>query len=237
MSLEGRVALITGATGPAGRAVARDLAGNGVHVVLLSTNLERLESAAKELSLSPELSMLGAVDLRDADATAAVVAEVVSRFGRLDIVVHLVGGWTGGHDLIDTPAPEFASMLEQHVTTTVNVLEAAVPRLVAGSWGRVVAVSSPVATRYSRGVSAYAAAKAAEEALIGTLALELAGTGVTANVLQVRTIDAAHERVSAPTSKNAFWTLPEEIAAAVRYLCSDEAAGVSGAKIPLYGAG
>jgi NAD(P)-dependent dehydrogenase (short-subunit alcohol dehydrogenase family) len=237
MSLEGRVALITGATGPAGRAVATDLATAGVRVVLLSTNLGRLRAAAEELGLSPERTMLSAVDLRDASATAATVDEVVSRFGRLDIVVHLVGGWTGGHDLVDTPAAEFASMLDQHVATTVNVLQRAVPRLVAGGWGRVVAVSSPVATRYSRGVSAYAAGKAAEEALIGTLALGLAGTGGTANVLQVRTIDAAHERVSAPTPMNASWTLPEEIAAAVRYLCSDEAGGVSGARIPLYGAG
>ena len=237
MSLEGRVALVTGATGPAGRAVAADLAGDGVRLALLGTRQDRLEELAKELGLVPELRLLYAVDLRDAAATAAAVDAVASRFGRLDIVVHLVGGWTGGHGLVDTPASEFTAMLDQHVVTTVNVLQAAVPRLVAGGWGRIVAVSSPVATQHVPGVAAYAAAKAAEEALVGTLARELAGTGVTANVLQVRTIDAAHERDSARSPKNASWTTPEEIAAAVRFLCSDAASAVSGARIPLYGAG
>jgi NAD(P)-dependent dehydrogenase (short-subunit alcohol dehydrogenase family) len=237
MSLDGRVALITGATGPAGRAVASDLAGAGVRVALIGTNLNRLEAMATELGIAGDRCLLRAVDLREASAAASAVDEVVSRFGRLDIVAHLVGGWTGGHSLVDTPRAEFTSMLDQHVATTVNVLQAAVPRLVANGWGRIVAVTSPVAVRYSSGVSAYAVGKAAEEALLGTLAVELAGTGVTSNVLQVKTIDAAHERVANPTPKNASWTLPEEIAAAVRYLCGDEAGGVSGAKIPLFGAG
>jgi len=236
MSLEGRVALITGATGPAGRAVASDLAGDGVRLALLGTRQDRLDELAKGLGLVPELRLLHAVDLREPAAAAAAVDAVVSRFGRLDIVVHLVGGWTGGHSLVDTPVSEFTAMLDQHVVTTVNVLQAAVPRLVAGGWGRIVAVSSPVANQHVPGVAAYAAAKAAEEALVGTLARELAGTGVTANVLQVRTIDAAHERDSAPSPKNASWTTPEEIAAAVRFLCSDAAGAVSGARIPLYGA-
>jgi NAD(P)-dependent dehydrogenase (short-subunit alcohol dehydrogenase family) len=86
-------------------------------------------------------------------------------------------------------------------------------------------------------VSAYAVGKAAEEALLLTLAREVAGTGVTVNVLQVRVIDTAHERDSAPSAKNVAWTTPEEIAAAVRFLCSDAARVVNGARIPLYGAG
>ncbi|MDQ3929289.1 MAG: SDR family oxidoreductase, partial [Chloroflexota bacterium] len=81
----------------------------------------------------------------------------------------------------------------------------------------------------------YVAGKAAQEALILTLARELAGSGVTANILQVRTIDTKHERDAQKTSKNANWTTPEEIASAVLYLCSNEAHVVNGARIPLYG--
>jgi NAD(P)-dependent dehydrogenase (short-subunit alcohol dehydrogenase family) len=68
-----------------------------------------------------------------------------------------------------------------------------------------------------------------------TLAQEVAGTGVTANIIQVRTIDMQHERERAPSAQNAFWTTPEEIAAAMLYLCSDEGQVVNGARIPLYG--
>jgi 3-oxoacyl-[acyl-carrier protein] reductase len=82
----------------------------------------------------------------------------------------------------------------------------------------------------------YAVGKAALEALFGTLAREVAGTGVTANLLRVRKIDAEHARDAADAPKGAAsWTSPEEIAAAIRYLCSDEAGAVNGARIPLYG--
>jgi NAD(P)-dependent dehydrogenase (short-subunit alcohol dehydrogenase family) len=83
----------------------------------------------------------------------------------------------------------------------------------------------------------YAAAKAAQDTLMLTLAKELAGTGVTANVLQVRTIDTAHERDRARSEKNAAWSTPEEISAAILYLCTDAAQGINGARLPLYGAG
>jgi len=73
--------------------------------------------------------------------------------------------------------------------------------------------------------------------LMLTLAKELAGSGVTANVLQVRTIDASHERDREPTPQNASWTTPEEIAATISYLCSEEARVINGARIPLYGGG
>lgn len=74
----------------------------------------------------------------------------------------------------------------------------------------------------------------AQEALMLTLARELVGSGVTANILQVRTIDAKYERDEQPMPKNANWTTPEEITAAILYLCSDEAHVVNGARIPLY---
>jgi len=81
----------------------------------------------------------------------------------------------------------------------------------------------------------YAAAKAAQEALLLALAQENRGTGVTANVIRVQTIDVKHQRDLEPTSKNSSWTTPEEIAAAVQYLISDEAAAVNGIRMPLYG--
>jgi NAD(P)-dependent dehydrogenase (short-subunit alcohol dehydrogenase family) len=81
----------------------------------------------------------------------------------------------------------------------------------------------------------YAIGKAAQEALLLTLAREVAGTGVTVNLLQVRKIDTEHARESDPSPSHASWTAPEEIVAAIRYLCTDEAGIVSGARIPLHG--
>ncbi len=233
--LRDRVAIVTGAAGGAGRAVVAELAAGGARLALLGTRLERLEALARELDLPSERYLALPSDLRDAEAASRAVDAVVERFGRLDIVVHLVGGWTGGPNSIDTPESEFTTMLEQHFWTTIRVVRAVVPRLTAAGWGRIIAVSSPVATDPRPGQAAYAVGKAAEETLLRTLAHEIAGSGVTVNVLQVKTIDAAHQRASAPSPQNASWTTPEEIASAVRYLCSDAARVINGARLPLFG--
>jgi NAD(P)-dependent dehydrogenase (short-subunit alcohol dehydrogenase family) len=99
-----------------------------------------------------------------------------------------------------------------------------------------VIISVPAAAAPNANGLPYSVGKAAEETLMLTLAEELRHTGVTANVLRVRTIDVEHQREHEPPPKNASWTTPEEIAAALLYLCSEEAGQVNGARIPLYGA-
>jgi NAD(P)-dependent dehydrogenase (short-subunit alcohol dehydrogenase family) len=126
-------------------------------------------------------------------------------------------------------------MLNQHVWTTFNVLQAFVPRLVANHWGRVLMIGSPSAARPSAKGSAYAAGKAGQEALLLALSQELKGTGVTANLILVRTIDAKREKVSAPALENAGWSTPEELSAVVQFLLSDPAATINGAKLPVFG--
>ena len=104
-----------------------------------------------------------------------------------------------------------------------------------GGWGRIVAVSSPTASRPAAERAPYAVGKAAQEALILTLAQELKGSGVTANLVVVSTIDVKGERESKPTPANTNWTTPEEITATLLHLCADESATINGARIPLYG--
>ena len=125
-------------------------------------------------------------------------------------------------------------MIQQHLWTTFYLSQVFGPHLVARGWGRMIVVSSPFAAAPPANGAPYAIGKAAQEALMLTLAEEFKGTGVTANILRVRTIDSRHEREARPSSKTVSWTTPEEIASAVLYLCSDEAGIVNGARIPLY---
>ena len=126
-------------------------------------------------------------------------------------------------------------MLNQHIWTSFNVIQAFVPLLVKNGWGRIVMISSPFASRPVAKGGPYAIGKAGQEALLLTLSQELKGTGVTANLLQAKTIDTKREKVSTPSAENSSWTTPEELTASILYLLSDEAATVNGAKIPLYG--
>ena len=173
----------------------------------------------------------------NSSATQAAVAAVVDQFGRVDVLLHLVGGWAGGTAIVDLEPAAVAAMLDPHLWMTLNVTRAVLPGMIERGWGRIVAVSSPFAMNPAANGGSYAIAKAAEETLIRTIAREVAATGVTANLLVVKAIDVAHARESAPTPKNASWTTPEEIAATMRFLCSEEAGAINGARIALDGRG
>lgn len=235
------VALITGATGGLGHVLAPDLVAAGYDLVLFGSNEQRLAELASQLEIADDGHLEVAVDLRDQAATASSVDSAYERFGRIDVLAHLVGGWTGGTQIAEATDEPFASMIDQHLWTTLNMVRALSPRMVAAGSGRIVAVSSPLAARPIPGMGAYAVGKAAMEALIATLAQELSGSGVTANVVRVRTIDNAHARDANAhggsgqvPSNNVNWTTPEEISAAIRYLISDDARVVNGEALGLH---
>jgi NAD(P)-dependent dehydrogenase (short-subunit alcohol dehydrogenase family) len=233
VAIADRVVLVSGATGILGRVVVSGFAAAGARLGLVGTDLDRLAGVAADLGLDADRWAAGVGDLRDPASTRAAVQSVVDRFGRIDVVLHLVGGWTGGTAVVDLDPAELTGMLDQHLWTTLNVVQAAVPGMIAAGWGRVAAVGSRPALEAAPKSASYAIAKAAEDTLLRTLARETAGSGVTVNLVTVGTIDEQHERDSAPTPKNATWTTPEEIAAAFLYLCSDEAGTINGARLPL----
>ena len=220
-----RVVVITGATGGLGRLVTQAFAEQGASLVLISTDQNKLAALAGELDLPSERILIYAVDLLDGSATQDAAEAVSAKFGRIDILIHLIGGWTGGKTLAESDISDFKFMLDRHAWTTIHLLRAFSPKLAANGWGRVIAVTSPFATSPSAKIGAYAVGKAAQETLILTLADEFAGTVLTANALQVKSVDM---------KDSGKGTSPDEIIAAMLYLCSDEAGKVNGARLPLY---
>jgi NAD(P)-dependent dehydrogenase (short-subunit alcohol dehydrogenase family) len=230
-----RVTVITGATGGLGRVVARRLADEGARLALWSTSADKLAELARELNLPDAYYLTRAVDLTDPHATHNAAQAVRSKFGRADLLLHFVGGWIGGKAVTEVEAHEVAQMLDQHLWTTLYLAQAFVPSMLAQQWGRIVVISSPTASRPAAKRAPYAIGKAAQEALMLTLAEELKDTGVTANAIVVSTIDVKHERERVRKPETPAWTTPEEIASMILYLCSDEAQTINGARIPMYG--
>src|SRR5438552_1144542 len=111
-----RVAAITGATGNLGTVVARSLAEQGARLALFGTNNERLEHLVDDLGLPDDRLLTGAFDFTEPDAAKSAVGTVMQKFGRIDILLHLIGGWTGGKSLVEAPASDLSDMLDQHVT-------------------------------------------------------------------------------------------------------------------------
>ena len=235
MDMKDRVAIITGASGGLGRVVVQRFAEGGARLALLDRSSERLAQLVSDLKLTEDRYLLNTSDITERGAAGAAAKDVIAKFGRAEILLNLVGGFIGGKPVVDLSPDDLSSMLQQHVWTTFHLAQAFVPHLVANQWGRFLVISSLRALDPRGNNAAYAIGKAGEEVLTLSLAQELKDTGVTANVILVRSIDVEHRREREPTPENASWTTPEEIAAAIMYLCTDEARMVSGARIPLYG--
>jgi NAD(P)-dependent dehydrogenase (short-subunit alcohol dehydrogenase family) len=222
---QGRVIVITGATGALGSKAAHTFAARGHSLVLLDNDQTKLDSLVRDLNLSAERLFTSVVDLRNGGSVRATAEAVSARFGGVHALIHLVGGWTGGKTLVEVGEEELTNMLGQHVWTTFHLFQSFSPLLIKSKWGRVITVSPSTVSNPPPKRGVYTAAKAAQENLILTLAAELKEYNVTANIIQVYAIDVEH------TGKG---TTPEEIVAALMYLFSDEAAKVSGARIPVY---
>ena len=235
MSLAERVALISGATGGMGRVVAATFATAGARVALGGTNHDRLTALAADLGLADDAWVAAVGDVTTPEGAQAQATAAIEAFGRIDILVHAVGGFAAGTTVAEGSLDDTRSMIDRHLWSTVHLVQAVVPGMVERGWGRVLAATTSAAANAPAKSGPYAAAKAAQETLLRSLAKEVGPAGVTVNVVSLRKVDVDRERETTPSPKNAAWTTPEEIAATFLYLCSDDAAAINGSRIPLDG--
>jgi len=233
-SRDGRVVVITGATGLLGPGVAAAFAASGARLALIARDRAELERMVADLPGRAADHLVVPADLGSAQDALGAAEAVRARFGRADVLLHLVGTYRGG-GFADTAAVEWQNLFQVNLWTAVCTFGAFLPLLEEGRSGRLVAVSSPYAQAPSGANVAYAASKSALEALVLSLGAQLEGR-VTANLIVVRSI-RAEPPIGASVDEPRSWTTPAEIAAAMLWLASDEGTMVTGARIPLYGGG
>jgi len=221
----GRVVVITGASGKLGGVVAARFAADGERLALIARSAEEVEALAAALPGGRDRHLGLAVDLGSADATKAASATIRERLGPAGVLLQLVGGYAGGTPFVDGTDDEWTHLLDLNLWSTIHAIRAFLPDIGATPNGRIVTVSTYVAAAPTPKHAAYAASKAAVEALTTSVARDLAGTTATANVVVLRAI--GNEK---PTEQR-----PEEIAATMAWLCSREAGTVNGQRIPLIG--
>ncbi len=231
--LAGRIIAIAGASGNLGPTVVRRLAPTGAVLALGGRDEEPLDALAAEVGVKADTA---SVDLLDAEAARAWASGIAERRGRIDALVHLVGGWRGGKPIEEAPLEDWDVLHDLLIRTTQHATQAFAPYLLESGRGRFVFVSSGQAQAPTHPNAAYAAANAAREAWTLALADRFRGSGATANMIVVGSILMPEMREESPDKDFSKLTPAEEIADAVAYLCSDAAASMNGQRLTLRGA-
>jgi NAD(P)-dependent dehydrogenase (short-subunit alcohol dehydrogenase family) len=224
-------AIVTGGTGGLGTAVVETLIGAGWHVVAPWV-------AEKELERLPEregLTLVRADLLDPADVAGVVGAASGDGAAPLRAVVNLVGGFAAGGRVHETPIEEFERQFTLNLRPTYLVTAAALPHLLEAGGGAVVCVSTRAALRPFPGAAGYISSKAAVLGFVRALDAEYRNEGVRANAILPSVIDTPGNRASMPDADFSKWVAPAEIAAVIRFLCSEDSSPMTGAEIPVYG--
>ena len=236
-SLQGRVALVTGASRGLGLAMARALAAAGAHVVLAARDEARLESAAQDIRRSGGLADVEAFDLLDEAAVVAAVQRIVARSGRLDILLNNAGIclWSG---LLESTLADWRRTLDTNLTAVYLLAREAARAMIARRHGRIINVGSYVSVIGRERLTAYVASKHGLAGLTKSLAGELGRHGVTCNGIAPGFFetdmaapvlaDPARARIFTEAIAMGRWGRPEELAGAAIFLASDAASYVNG---------
>lgn len=235
MSEADRIAVITGGTGGLGGAVTRAYLDRGGPVVVTYIIDAEADQMRRD---SPEIGgrlTLEKIDVTDPAAVGKLVRATTERYGQIDYLVNLVGGWMGGPRVWETSDADFERMLTMNLRTAFVCCRAVLPGMVERNFGRVVNVSSRTARLVGLGQAPYAVSKAGIITLTETLALEVQDSDINVNCIMPSTIDTPANRQAMPGSDFSRWVKPAQLASVISWLTTPGAAAINGAAIPVYG--
>lgn len=234
MTLEGKVAVITGGTGNLGQVVASRFVHAGVRVAV--TFRRDAEFEALVASLPEGATPLGLkVDLTDEADIEHLMAETVDQLGGLHVLLNLAGGYEAGAHVQDTPIEAWEKMMGINLKSAFLCSKHALRHMVEQDFGRIVSVSSKVAEDLPAKSAPYAVSKAGVIALTKCIASEVKGTGVAAMAIMPSIIDTPATRRNYPKAPFAKFVKPEQIADVLAWLSTQDAGAVNGSILRLFG--
>jgi NAD(P)-dependent dehydrogenase (short-subunit alcohol dehydrogenase family) len=234
MDFKSKTVMVTGAAGNLGRAVAQVFAERGANLMLVGRNPESLERVFGKAS-GTQSFVTG--DLLDAAQVHAMAQRAIDRFGRIDVLANLAGGFRMGSPVHATPPDDWRFLLDINVRTLVNAVQAVVPRMLAQGGGKIVKVGAFSARKGVAQMGAYVASKSAVIRLTETLSAELREQHINVNCVMPGAIDTPENRAAMPGADPSRWVTPRELAEVIAFLASEAARAVHGAAVPVTGLG
>ena len=220
--------IVTGGSGALGSTVVKAFLEAGHAVLAVGGRQERNPGQHERLTYVT-------YDLTLPESAGQLVDEAVNKLGSFEVIIHTMGAFAGGAPVQETSTDTWNQMLNVNLNAAFFLMRAALPHLLKQKWGRVLAVGSRSAVQPGRGLSAYGVSKAGLQAFMAVLAVELNGSGVTANTVLPSVIDTPANRKAMAEADFSRWVKPDAIANLLLWLASDDTAAVNGAAIPIYG--
>lgn len=224
--MNGKVVVITGASGALGKVVAEAARARGAKVA-------EVDHAASTVTPTSDRLVIGGVDLSDTAQAAKAIDAAAAHFGKLDALINIAGAFSF-ETVAEGDPKTWQRLYAINVITALNASRAAIPHLVKSGAGRIVNIGAMGALQAGAGMGPYAASKAGVHRLTEALAAELKGK-VTVNAVLPSTIDTPANRRDMPQADFAKWVTGEELASIILFLTSDAASAVTGALLPVAG--
>src|SRR5713226_5609602 len=223
-----RIVLITGAKGGLGSFITQAFLGTGATVVGASRSIAAADFPEANFVPLP-------ADFTKATSANDAIQAVATRFGGLDVLVHVMGGFAGGRTIAETDDATWEQMRDLNLSSAFYAFRAAIPYLRKSGSGRIVAIGSLTAVEPHTGLGAYVTFKSALITLVRTVALENKEAGLMANVVLPGTMDTPANRKSMPDADFSKWVQPGDVADLVLWIADERSAHVTGIAIPIDG--
>jgi NAD(P)-dependent dehydrogenase (short-subunit alcohol dehydrogenase family) len=232
MDFDGQTVLITGAGGNLGAALGAAFAAQGANLVLVDLKREAL---ARVFGTETAQRLFAPIDLLDQAQVDATVATAVERFGRVDVLCNIAGGFRMGERVHETTDATWKFLFDLNTRTVLQAARAVVPRMLQAGGGKIVNVGAFAAQKGAAQMGAYTASKSAVIRLTEAMAAELREKNINVNCVLPTIIDTPENRASMPGADPARWVAPKDLASVIVFLASPAARAVHGAALPVTG--
>jgi NAD(P)-dependent dehydrogenase (short-subunit alcohol dehydrogenase family) len=237
VSLSGKVAIVTGATGALGRVVTKMLLSEGARVVSTFRSDGKRSELGDFVGEGGKMLTSIQVDVTDEKSVQAMFQKVSDMYSRVDILLNIVGAYKGGADVANTKESDWDFMMNVNLKSAFLCCKTALPYMQNQNYGKIVNVSSRTAVekRYRSKSGAYAVSKAGVIVLTETVAEEVKKYDINVNCIMPSTIDTLANRRDFTDADFSKWVKPDQIAKVILFMVSDDSKIISGASIPVYG--
>lgn len=232
MNWENKVVVVTGACGNLGQAVAALFRQAGASLVLLDLDRQRLEA---QYGSEDDRQTFAAADLLDRAEVAAAFKAATDRFGRIDVLCNLAGGFRMGPPVHETTDQDWNFLFDLNARSVLHAVHAVVPHMIGAGSGKIVNVGANAALKGAAQMGAYCASKDVVIRITEAMAAELRDCNINVNCVLPSIIDTPENRAAMPDADHGRWVAPDALASVIAFLASDDARAIHGAAIPVTG--